>query len=509
MAAAAAVGGNGDDGDDKARDVSNQPKDLGRNTCGGGVLPTPLRVTVSGDPVGTPDGDDHHGDTTECSSSFGPSCSASDDDAEPDMHGMEVDSPFLGTNHMNVDHANSAPSMARHKKVTAEWKKVVGPIMWRCQWLELRMKNIFSQIAKYDKELAVINHEKDLKLEMVKADGPESELAKLDSESHEKIIMKRRKRKRDEEATDTSLYMKMHPALSYYENRTDGLLVNDVFDSPVDEDIKSNSHDVGLLEDDKIFEQYSLREILLTVDEVQSRILSLQGCLNNARSKYEKLSLCLDHRKVKVSQKNQKVQNHITSCKKDRRRSHQKTKTKALDSFFQNDDLDKPSDGMMGYMKMHDAQEDATQLDANTITFDMLFNADNLLTDAHVGEFIKESADDVLIDNQAAKEDGYQPFETVKHADEKHSEILMHPSEGEKASAHTVECEQVLETAPVVKQINSREKRGHKPNKKHRSSLLAKKIKTEKDPSNMNNERTVLVAVDPRRSQRVRKPKIY
>lgn len=78
------------------------------------------------------------------------------------------------------------------------------------------MKNLLSQVAKYDRELAIINHEKDLQLEMVKADGPKSEPGKLYPQSHERIIMKRRKRKRDEDTVDTSLYLKRHPALSYY-----------------------------------------------------------------------------------------------------------------------------------------------------------------------------------------------------------------------------------------------------------------------------------------------------
>ncbi|KAF0927689.1 hypothetical protein E2562_035604 [Oryza meyeriana var. granulata] len=412
MAAAPAVGGNGNEADEKARDATDQSKSLGRNNCEDVVLPSALRVTVSGGPVETfgslgnladdnvqPDEDDDHGNSTEYSSSFGPSCSASDDEMKSDMDGMEVDSPFLGPTHINVDRANSAPSMVRHKQVTAGWKKMVGPIMWRCQWLELHMKNLLSQVAKYDKELALINHEKDLQLETVKADDPKSEQAKLDTQSHERIIMKRRKRKRDEEAVDTSLYLKKHPALSYYENKKSGVETDD----SLVEEIESS--DDALLENDRVFEQYSLREILLTVDDVQSRILSLQGCLSNARSKYEKLSQCLDHRQVKVTQKSQKVQNHMTSCKKDGRRFLQKTKY--LHSLLQKDDLDRPlavvlpvldrsTDCVLGYMKKNDAQEDAIQSDTNGITFETIFGKDNLLTNAHVGEFCKEPKKKVI-----------------------------------------------------------------------------------------------------------------
>uniref|UniRef100_A0A0D3G6P7 Uncharacterized protein n=1 Tax=Oryza barthii TaxID=65489 RepID=A0A0D3G6P7_9ORYZ len=537
MAAAAGMGGNGNDADDKARDVTDQSKALGENSCEDRALPSAVRVTVSGDPVGTfgslgnmaddnvhlqPDeGDDDHGDSTECSSSFGPSCSAAsddddDDDTKSEMDGVEVDSPFLGPTRSSAVRASSAPRMVRRRQVTAEWRKIVGPIMWRCQWLELHMKNLLSQVAKYDRELAIINHEKDLQLEMVKADGPKSEPGKLYSQSHERIIMKRRKRKRDEDTVDTSLYLKRHPALSYYENKnsgvqTDGPLVNGGFDSSVVEDIEST--DDALVENDRVFEQYSLREILLTVDDVQSRVLSLQGRLSNARSKYKKLSQCLDRKQVKVPQKNQ---NQMTCCKKDGRRSHQKTK--CMHTLLQKDDLDRSlavvppvfgrsTDCVLECMKKNDAQEDAVQSDPNGITIEMFCGKDNFLTNAHVGELYKESADDVLIDNQAAKEEGYQLFEKVKP--EEHSELVIPPSKVQKASADIVDYEQVQETTPLAKQIISGDKRGQKPNKKHGLPVLAKKIKTEKDPGNMKNEKTVLVAVDPRRSTRVRKPKTY
>lgn len=133
MAAAAGMGGNGNGADDKARDVTDQSKALGGNSCEDRALPSAVRVTVSGDPVGTfgsfgnmadynvhlhqPDEGDDHGDSTECSSSFGPSCSASsdddDDDTKSEMDGMEVDSPFLGPTRTGADRASSAPRMVR------------------------------------------------------------------------------------------------------------------------------------------------------------------------------------------------------------------------------------------------------------------------------------------------------------------------------------------------------------------------------------------------------------
>ena len=87
------------------------------------------------------------------------------------------------------------------------------------------MKSLSSQVAKYDKELALIQHEKDLQLEMIKADSSNPELAKLDVQSHDRNTMKRRKRRRHEEIMDTSLYMKNHQILSYYYGLTSILIL--------------------------------------------------------------------------------------------------------------------------------------------------------------------------------------------------------------------------------------------------------------------------------------------
>jgi hypothetical protein len=82
--------------------------------------------------------------------------------------------------------------------------------------LELRIKDLLSQVAKYDKELALINHEKNLQLEMIKADSHKSEQSKLDLSSNERNTINRRKRKRYEDYTDTLLYIKKHHIFSYY-----------------------------------------------------------------------------------------------------------------------------------------------------------------------------------------------------------------------------------------------------------------------------------------------------
>jgi hypothetical protein len=99
----------------------------------------------------------------------------------------------------------------RRKKVTYEWRNSVLPILWRCHWLELRMKELSSQVSKYDWELALIKKEKELQQVVNKENG-----SRLESTQ----IMKRRKRKRHEENVDAALYINKHQILSYYHGPT-------------------------------------------------------------------------------------------------------------------------------------------------------------------------------------------------------------------------------------------------------------------------------------------------
>ena len=103
--------------------------------------------------------------------------------------------------------------------MTAEWRNSVRPILWRCQWLELRMKELSSQVSKYDRELALIKKEKEVQQTVSKTNDSMSESIQI-HKVHRNSIMKRRKRKRHEQNVDASLYINKHKILSYYHGPT-------------------------------------------------------------------------------------------------------------------------------------------------------------------------------------------------------------------------------------------------------------------------------------------------
>ncbi|OEL15201.1 hypothetical protein BAE44_0023780 [Dichanthelium oligosanthes] len=451
MATAPAASSNNGDADSKARDAV--------------VKSEPVDVEYAKDPVlpfasfGGKVAEDEHGDTTECSSSFGDSGFVSDDD---DAESDEVESPLCSR--VNVDDTPAVPHIVRNKKVTADWRKFIGPERWRCQWLELRMKDLLSQVAKYDKELALINHEKYLQLEMIKGDRYKPELQQLDLPSYETI--KRRKRKRYEDNMDTLVYIKKHQIFSYYnqENKRSGTenerigadnepLVVDDFNNLDVEDTKSNigSNDTLLEEINVVHEQYSLRKIVLAIECIQTRIINLQSDLSKASNKI----------------------------------NHPQKSRKRKDSYF----LHKNKNAVRPF--------GTTQPDEDGLTLDMLFGVNKSLVDPH----IEESVDDVLINNEAVIEEEFWQFERIKKTNETYSEPIKKTIE-----TYSEPVINVAET-PIVELVN---KGGPKPNKKHGSTQpKLKKKNTETDLNYPNTGNTMIVAVDTRKSLRVRKPKMF
>jgi hypothetical protein len=81
------------------------------------------------------------------------------------------------------------------------------------------MKELSSQVSKYDRELALIKKEKEVQQTVSQANGSTSEPVQIYI-GHGNSIMKRRKRKRHEQNVDASLYISKHKILSYYHGPT-------------------------------------------------------------------------------------------------------------------------------------------------------------------------------------------------------------------------------------------------------------------------------------------------
>lgn len=100
--------------------------------------------------------------------------------------------------------------------MTDHWRKFIRPLMWRCKWIELQIKEFQSQALKYDRELAEHEQRKQFDFETYMVEGFHAKSLPFSSCIRRNKVMKRKKRKRFEETTDTASYMLRHNLFSYY-----------------------------------------------------------------------------------------------------------------------------------------------------------------------------------------------------------------------------------------------------------------------------------------------------
>lgn len=103
----------------------------------------------------------------------------------------------------------------RKKKLTDHWRRFIHPLRWRCQWLELQIKEFQSQAVKYDK-LAEYEHQKHLAFDKVISEGCNSKSLAFSGQVQRNNILKRKRRKKVEQTVDLPSYISNHNLFSHY-----------------------------------------------------------------------------------------------------------------------------------------------------------------------------------------------------------------------------------------------------------------------------------------------------
>ncbi|KAF5446140.1 hypothetical protein F2P56_031792 [Juglans regia] len=152
-------------------------------------------------------------DVTEHSSSFGDTESGT----ESGLILTDDESQLCASNASVYDGCFDAFRI-RKKKLTVHWRKFIHPLMWRCKWIELQIKELQSQALKYDRELAVYDQRKQFEFENFTLEGFDAKSLPFSRQLRNKV-MTRKKRKRLEETVDVMSYMSQHNLFSYYENK--------------------------------------------------------------------------------------------------------------------------------------------------------------------------------------------------------------------------------------------------------------------------------------------------
>ncbi|GMH17207.1 hypothetical protein Nepgr_019048 [Nepenthes gracilis] len=157
-------------------------------------------------------------DATESSSSFGNTDSGIGNAAV--SSDVEVESEWRddGTSTLTFDGCGDL-LQKRRKKLTSHWRKFVRPLTWRCKWVELQLKELWSQAVKYDRELAECSQRKQRESEKFRSQDLSVKAVPTFCQSQKVIVFRRKKRRRVEETTNIVSYMKRHNLFSYYVNK--------------------------------------------------------------------------------------------------------------------------------------------------------------------------------------------------------------------------------------------------------------------------------------------------
>ena len=144
-----------------------------------------------------------------------------------------------------------------------------------------------------------------------------------------------------------------------------------------------------------IFEQLTLKDTLMTIDGLQSRVNLLQDLLSKAHSGGESSVLSEENSHVRVPRKRQHTQKRTFSFTKCRYTKPQKMKN--LNILLKDDD----GPAVVGRPALVDRQIDAHIKDANrsgecnhsrekAVTVDLLLGTDNYIPNGHIGDLYKE-----------------------------------------------------------------------------------------------------------------------
>ncbi|GMI93013.1 hypothetical protein like AT3G59670 [Hibiscus trionum] len=231
-------------------------------------------------------------DETECSSSFADT--TSDTDKCSGLSDAEVESQFIGdAAFASTYEPFSSVFHMRKKRLTSHWRNFIRPLMWRCKWAELRIKQIESQAGKYTRELSAYNQRKFSVIDQSSLEGFGSKSLPFSSQYNRKKAIKRRRRKRIEETTDIASYMSSHNLFSYFENRKtipDCAYIADDFPNTADTDQHADCNDKSNINNDQLLfefrdENNSLDQVLRRIEIVHTKVQKLRNQLDQVMSK--------------------------------------------------------------------------------------------------------------------------------------------------------------------------------------------------------------------------------
>jgi len=255
---------------------------------------------------------------TECSSSFGDTEFDSDNDGSGSRmyDAAEVESELRNGNGAAISaEVDASGLMKRKKALTLEWKEYRHHIEWRCQWLQLRIRELSCQASKYNHILEDIQVAKAWKDEQQAVKSFTARSSPLIDKTYRHRILHRKKRKKVENTVELSLDISRHPLFSLYEKRkrleADGVSFDEDSNSmKITGDVSNNRLDENDFKDpltgtESKDGEKSVEQMLWKIETLQSRILKMKNQLSRYNSrkavKYSARNISSNFLKAKAS----------------------------------------------------------------------------------------------------------------------------------------------------------------------------------------------------------------
>lgn len=234
-------------------------------------------------------------DETDYSTSFADTTSTNQDNSAT-LSDTEVESQFYSdVNGFSSPFDDFGTVLrVRKKRLTSHWRSFIRPLMWRCKWAELKIKQFESQALKYAKNIAARDLTKHLASNQPIPEGFTSRSMPYTCQRRRRKLMKRRKRVRVEDTIDADSYMSHHVLFSYNESKKsdpDGVSIMDDFDEPEQntssqEVLGLGMHNNGSFLEDK---DNDMEHIFRKIDMAHSRVHKLKAQLASVISEHARM----------------------------------------------------------------------------------------------------------------------------------------------------------------------------------------------------------------------------
>ncbi|XP_052172395.1 uncharacterized protein LOC127788301 isoform X3 [Diospyros lotus] len=349
-------------------------------------------------------------DATDYSSSFEGTMSGTENGSG--LSDAEVESCFYDDNGFAYDGFNSIFPI--RKKLTTHWRSFIRPLMWRCRWTELRIKEFQSLVSKYARELAAYDQRKQLERDQCTLESFCSKLLPFSFQSPGKKVMERRRRKRVEDTTDIASYMSQHNLFSYFDKRSDpdGTSMVEDIGNPVSAQQNADDHDEFDFGDDCVFHDYndendSLEQMLWKIERAQTHVEKLKSRLVEVFAENDMQFFSFGDLPVLVPYDGQASSNHSPTFSA----GHEDMELVGFDVA----NLHDIADFIIPEFMAQSYKEAVSVPDIIESTVSPLSSADVTMNQPQIGDFGEASMDNVLAYDQAAEVERHTSRSTQKN----------------------------------------------------------------------------------------------